>query len=82
MGRTLGGGGSGVCVRTRAGRGALPLGLDFTPDVMGRSGEDRRAICAGLWPCTEEVRENMARKVEEHQDIAEAAARLEFVVGA
>ena len=57
-------------------------GLDFTPDVMGRSGEDRRAICAGLWPCTEEVRENMARKVEEHEQIAEAAQVVEFAVGA
>ena len=56
--------------------------LDFAPDVMGKSGEDRRAICAGLWPCTQEVRDAMARKVEEHQDIAAAAARLEHVIGA
>ncbi len=57
-------------------------GLDFVPDVMGRSGEERRAICAGLWECSEAVRENMARKVEEHEDIAAAARRLEFAVGA
>ena len=57
-------------------------GLDFTPDVMGKSGEERRAICAGLWPCTEEVRDNMARKVEEHAQIAEAAQVVEFAVGA
>lgn len=57
-------------------------GLDFVPDVMGRAGEERRAICAGLWECSEPVRENMARKVEEHADIAAAAQRLEFAVGA
>ncbi|WP_339947050.1 acyl-homoserine-lactone synthase [uncultured Albimonas sp.] len=57
-------------------------GLDFTPDVMGKSGEDRRAICAGLWPCTEEVRNAMARKVEEHDQIAEAAQVVEFAIGA
>lgn len=56
--------------------------LDFAPDVMGQSGEERRAICAGLWECSEEVRASMARKVEEHQDIAAAAQRLEFAVGA
>ncbi|MEO0680177.1 MAG: hypothetical protein AAF192_07160, partial [Pseudomonadota bacterium] len=55
--------------------------LDFVPDVMGKSGEERRAICAGLWPVTEEVRDGMARKVEEHADIAAAAQRLEFAVG-
>lgn len=55
--------------------------LDFAPDVMGRSSDDRRAICAGLWPCTEEVRDSMARKVEEHADIAEAAQRLELAIG-
>lgn len=56
--------------------------LDFVPDVMGRSGEERRAICAGLWECSDAVRENMARKVEEHADIAAAASRVEFAVGA
>jgi len=56
--------------------------LDFVPDVMGRAGEDRRGICAGLWECSDAVREKMARKVEEHEDIAAAARRLEFAVGA
>lgn len=56
-------------------------GLDFTPDVMGRSSEDRRAICAGLWPCTQEVRDAMAAKVEEHEKIADAASRLELAIG-
>lgn len=56
--------------------------LDFVPDVMGRAGEDRRGICAGLWECSDAVRERMARKVEEHEDIAAAAQRLEFAVGA
>lgn len=56
--------------------------LDFVPDVMGRAGEERRGICAGIWECSESVRENMARKVEEHEDIAAAARRLEFAVGA
>lgn len=56
--------------------------LDFVPDVMGKSGEERRAICAGLWECSDAVRDNMARKVEEHADIAAAARRLEFAVGA
>lgn len=56
--------------------------LDFVPDVLGQSGEDRRAICAGLWPVTQEVRDNMAAKVEEHARIAAAAQRLEFAVGA
>lgn len=55
--------------------------LDFVPDVMGKSGEERRAICAGIWPVTEDVRDGMARKVEEHADIAAAAQRLEFAVG-
>ncbi|MGM0585046.1 MAG: acyl-homoserine-lactone synthase [Pseudomonadota bacterium] len=55
--------------------------LDFAPDMMGRSSEDRRAVCAGLWPCNQEVRDNMARKVEEHAEIAEAASRLELAVG-
>jgi acyl homoserine lactone synthase len=56
--------------------------LDFVPDVMGRAGEERRGVCAGLWECSDAVRENMARKVEEHEDIAAAARRLEFAVGA
>jgi acyl homoserine lactone synthase len=56
--------------------------LDFVPDVMGRAGEERRGICAGIWECSDAVRENMARKVEEHEDIAAAARRLEFAVGA
>jgi acyl homoserine lactone synthase len=56
--------------------------LDFVPDVMGRAGEERRGICAGIWECSEAVRDNMARKVEEHQEIAAAAQRLEFAVGA
>jgi acyl homoserine lactone synthase len=55
--------------------------LDFAPEVMGRSSDDRRAICAGLWPCTEEVRDGMARKVEEHAEIAKAASRLELAIG-
>lgn len=55
-------------------------GLDFVPDVMGTSGEEKRAICAGLWPVNEEVRANMAAKVEEHADIATAASRLELSI--
>ncbi len=56
--------------------------LDFAPDVMGAAGEDRHRICAGLWPCTEEVRDNMARKVAEHEEIAAAAERLELGIAA
>ena len=52
--------------------------LDFAPDVMGAEGEDRHRICAGLWPCTEEVRDNMARRVAEHEEIAAAAHQLEI----
>lgn len=55
--------------------------LDFAPDIMGSAGEDKERICAGLWPCTEEVRAKMAARVAEHADIAEAAERLELAIG-
>lgn len=56
--------------------------LDFMPDVLGATAEDKRAICAGLWPVNQDVRDNMAAKVDEHERIAAAAARIEFAVGA
>lgn len=55
--------------------------LDFSPDVMGDTGEDKRAICAGLWPVNQEVRDNMAAKVEAHAGIAAAAGRMELAIG-
>jgi acyl homoserine lactone synthase len=56
--------------------------LDFQPEVMGESGEIGHRVYAGLWPVTQEVRDNMAKKVATHEEIAKAAFELEMGVAA
>ena len=56
--------------------------LDFAPDIMGESGESPHRVFAGLWPVSLEVRDNMAKRVAEHEAIAKAAFELELGVAA
>ncbi len=56
--------------------------LDFSPDVMGEAGESPHRVFAGLWPVSQEVRDNMAKRVVEHEAIAKAAFELELGVAA
>jgi len=54
--------------------------LGVPPTVLGSRGEGRGRICAGIWPCSDEIRSAIEAKFERHESVAPAVRELEMHV--